>query len=63
MFTLREYVQKVQLLKSPEERLRRISEVPEVHADPKMSPNYESEEDAKSEGNNSKRGMQPMRTL
>ncbi|PIN26856.1 RNA polymerase I transcription factor UAF [Handroanthus impetiginosus] len=42
---LREYVEKLQLLKSPEERQRRISEVPEIHADPKMSPNYESEED------------------
>lgn len=36
---------RLQLLKSPEERKRRISEVPEIHADPKMSPKYESEED------------------
>ncbi|KAI3461960.1 hypothetical protein Pfo_018623 [Paulownia fortunei] len=48
-----EYVHKIQLLKSPEEHQRRISEVPEIHADPEMSPNYESE-DARS-GDNSKR--------
>ncbi|KAI3451032.1 hypothetical protein Pfo_007697 [Paulownia fortunei] len=51
---LREYVDKLQLLKSPEERRRRISEVPEIHADPKMSPNYESEEDTRS-GDDSKK--------
>ncbi|KAL0448449.1 UNVERIFIED_CONTAM: Zinc finger CCCH domain-containing protein 19 [Sesamum latifolium] len=45
---LREYVDKLQLLKSPEELHRRLSEVPEIHADPKMSPDYESEEDARS---------------
>lgn len=39
---------KLQLLKSPEERKRRMSEVPEIHADPKMNPNYESEEDNRS---------------
>ncbi|KAL0333009.1 UNVERIFIED_CONTAM: Zinc finger CCCH domain-containing protein 44 [Sesamum calycinum] len=42
------------LLKSPEERRRRLSEVPEVHADPKMSPDYESEEDARSCENSTK---------
>ncbi|KAL0344311.1 UNVERIFIED_CONTAM: Zinc finger CCCH domain-containing protein 44 [Sesamum angustifolium] len=42
------------LLKSPEERQRRLSEVPEVHADPKMSPDYESEEDARSCENSTK---------
>ncbi|KAL0344307.1 UNVERIFIED_CONTAM: Zinc finger CCCH domain-containing protein 44 [Sesamum angustifolium] len=39
---------KLQLLKSPEEHQRRLSEVPEIHADPKMSPDYESEQDARS---------------
>ncbi|KAL3525317.1 hypothetical protein ACH5RR_013689 [Cinchona calisaya] len=29
----------------PEERQRRLTEIPEVHADPKMDPNYESEDD------------------
>ncbi|KAL3629063.1 hypothetical protein CASFOL_027124 [Castilleja foliolosa] len=46
------------LLKSPSERSRRISETPEIHADPKMSPNYESEEDTKS-GENSKKDKHP----
>ncbi|KAL0448458.1 UNVERIFIED_CONTAM: Zinc finger CCCH domain-containing protein 19 [Sesamum latifolium] len=54
LFTLRDYVDKLQLLKSPEERQRRLSEVPEVHADPKMSPDYESEEDARSCENSTK---------
>ncbi|KAK6150561.1 hypothetical protein DH2020_015493 [Rehmannia glutinosa] len=53
LFTLRECVDKLQLLKSPERR--RISEVPEIHADPKMNPNYESEEDTRSGGDNSKK--------
>ncbi|GER35096.1 zinc finger CCCH domain-containing protein [Striga asiatica] len=46
---LRAHVNKLQLLKSPEERNRRISEIPEVHADPTMNPDYESEEDARSD--------------
>ncbi|KAM7529651.1 hypothetical protein LguiB_033061 [Lonicera macranthoides] len=37
---------RLQLLKSPEERRRRLCEAPEVHSDPKMDPNYQSEEDA-----------------
>ncbi|PIN16615.1 hypothetical protein CDL12_10733 [Handroanthus impetiginosus] len=41
---LREHVRQLQLLKSPEERQRRISQVPEIHADPEMSPNYELED-------------------
>ncbi|EPS73116.1 hypothetical protein M569_01640, partial [Genlisea aurea] len=40
--------QKLQVLSSPEERQRRIAEVPEVHVDHRMSPDYVSEEDAKS---------------
>jgi phage FluMu protein gp41 len=43
---LRECVEKLQLLKSPEERQRRLSEIPEVHADPKMDPSYDSENNA-----------------
>ncbi|KAG9132296.1 hypothetical protein Leryth_012967 [Lithospermum erythrorhizon] len=41
-----ECVEKLQLLDTPEERQRRLSEIPEVHADPKMNPDYESEPDA-----------------
>ncbi|XP_047328484.1 zinc finger CCCH domain-containing protein 19-like [Impatiens glandulifera] len=41
---LRECVEKLQVLKTPEERRRRLEEIPEIHADPKMDPNYESEE-------------------
>ncbi|KAF2301934.1 hypothetical protein GH714_030536 [Hevea brasiliensis] len=44
-FTLRECVEKLQLLKSPMERQRRLEEIPEIHADPNMDPSYESEED------------------
>ncbi|KAF5177710.1 Zinc finger ccch domain-containing protein [Thalictrum thalictroides] len=44
-FTLRECVEKLQLLNTKEERTRRLEEIPEVHADPNMDPNYESEED------------------
>lgn len=40
--TLRECVEKLELLKTPEERHRRLLEIPEVHADPKMNPEYES---------------------
>lgn len=43
--TLRECVEKLQLLKTPEERQRRLDEIPEIHADPNMDPNIESEED------------------
>ncbi|XP_006340701.1 zinc finger CCCH domain-containing protein 44-like [Solanum tuberosum] len=42
---LRECVEKLELLKTPEERHRRQLEIPEVHADPKMNPDYESEGD------------------
>ncbi|KAK1422155.1 hypothetical protein QVD17_25076 [Tagetes erecta] len=43
-FTLREYVEKLQLLKTPEERERRLREILEVHSDPKMNPDYESDD-------------------
>ncbi|XP_078446408.1 zinc finger CCCH domain-containing protein 19-like [Wolffia australiana] len=42
---LRECVEKLQRLNSPEERARRLNEIPAVHADPKMDPNYESDEE------------------
>ncbi|XP_042502606.1 zinc finger CCCH domain-containing protein 19-like [Macadamia integrifolia] len=42
---LRECVEKLQLLNTPEERSRRLREVPAVHADPKMDPSHESDED------------------
>ncbi|XP_027163389.1 zinc finger CCCH domain-containing protein 19 [Coffea eugenioides] len=42
---LRECVEKLQILKTPEERLRRLEEIPKIHSDPKMDPNHESEED------------------
>ncbi|KAM7265637.1 hypothetical protein ACFE04_003320 [Oxalis oulophora] len=45
LITLRECVEKLDLLKLPEERQRRLEEIPEIHADPKMDPSYESDED------------------
>ncbi|GFY94424.1 GW repeat- and PHD finger-containing protein NERD [Actinidia rufa] len=39
-----ECVEKLQLLKTPEERERRLEEIPKIHADPNMHPDYESEE-------------------
>ncbi|KAL6517350.1 hypothetical protein OROMI_033051 [Orobanche minor] len=46
--------EKLQLLKTPEERRRRLDEIPEVHADPKMDPSYESD-DNDSENEDSRR--------
>uniref|UniRef100_A0A1J3CZR3 Zinc finger CCCH domain-containing protein 19 n=1 Tax=Noccaea caerulescens TaxID=107243 RepID=A0A1J3CZR3_NOCCA len=46
---LRECVEKLQLLKSPEERQRRLEEIPEIHADPKMDPDCESEDEDEDE--------------
>lgn len=43
--TLRECVEKLQLLKTPEERQRRMEDIPEIHADPNMDPSFESEEE------------------
>nr|XP_043638669.1 zinc finger CCCH domain-containing protein 19-like [Erigeron canadensis] len=43
---LRECVEKLQVLKTPEERTRRIQDIPVVHDDPTMAPNYESEDNA-----------------
>ncbi|KAI3726536.1 hypothetical protein L1987_66334 [Smallanthus sonchifolius] len=42
--SLQEYVEKLQLLKTPEERERRLREIPEVHSDPKMNPDYETDD-------------------
>ncbi|KAH7517745.1 hypothetical protein FEM48_Zijuj09G0096900 [Ziziphus jujuba var. spinosa] len=42
---LRDRAKKLQLLKAPEERQRRLEEIPEIHADPNMDPSYESEEE------------------
>jgi hypothetical protein len=44
-------VEKLQLLNSPDEQQRRLYEIPEVHTDPKMDPNYESgDNDGKKQG-------------
>ncbi|XP_008812561.1 zinc finger CCCH domain-containing protein 19-like isoform X1 [Phoenix dactylifera] len=42
---LRECVEKLGLLNMPEERNRRLNGVPEIHADPNMSPDYETAEE------------------
>jgi hypothetical protein len=42
---LRECVEKLQLLNTPEERARKINEIPEIHIDPHMAPDYESAEE------------------
>ncbi|XWS40103.1 hypothetical protein CRYUN_Cryun18bG0111100 [Craigia yunnanensis] len=55
---LRECVEKLQILKTPEERQRRLEEIPEIHVDPNMDPSYESEED---EGEDDKRQDNFMR--
>jgi len=39
-------VEKIELLQTPEERQRRISDIPEVHADPRMDPSYGSDDDS-----------------
>ncbi|KAJ0731210.1 putative chromatin regulator PHD family [Helianthus annuus] len=41
---VRECVQKLKILKTPEERERRLREIPVVHSDPKMNPDYESDD-------------------
>lgn len=46
---LKECVEKLNLLKEPEERSRRLEEFPLVHDDPTMDPKYESEEDTNSD--------------
>ncbi|KAJ6682180.1 ZINC FINGER CCCH DOMAIN-CONTAINING PROTEIN 44 [Salix koriyanagi] len=41
-----ECVEKLEILKSPEEHQRRLLEIPYVHTDPNINSSYESEEDA-----------------
>lgn len=43
-------------MKAPEERQRRLEEIPEIHADPNMDPSYESEEEEE-ETDDKKQGM------
>ncbi|CAN8268188.1 unnamed protein product [Cochlearia groenlandica] len=45
LLTLRECVEKIELLTSTEERKRLLQEVPEVHTDPSMDPSQPSSED------------------
>ncbi|KAK1297122.1 Zinc finger CCCH domain-containing protein 19 [Acorus calamus] len=51
----RECVEKLQLLSSPEERSRRLNELPEVHSDPNMDPTHESA-DEDEDNDDKKRG-------
>lgn len=44
IITLRECVEGLQLLRRPEERKRRLKDIPEIHVDPKMDPNFKSED-------------------
>uniref|UniRef100_A0A804QWH9 Zinc finger CCCH domain-containing protein 19 n=1 Tax=Zea mays TaxID=4577 RepID=A0A804QWH9_MAIZE len=46
---LRECVEKLRLLSTPEERARRLNEELEIHADPAMDPYYESPEEQEQE--------------
>ncbi|XP_073307818.1 zinc finger CCCH domain-containing protein 19-like [Primulina huaijiensis] len=41
---LKECVEKLQILKTPEDRDRRLKEIPEIHSDPRMDPSYESDD-------------------
>ncbi|KAK9052519.1 hypothetical protein SSX86_029148 [Deinandra increscens subsp. villosa] len=43
-FLTSECVEKIQLLKTPDERERMLSKIPQVHSDPKMNPDYESDD-------------------
>ncbi|KAI7737268.1 hypothetical protein M8C21_023001, partial [Ambrosia artemisiifolia] len=38
-------VEKLEVLKTPEERARRLQDIPVIHDDPAMDPNHESEDD------------------
>ncbi|XP_028765673.1 zinc finger CCCH domain-containing protein 19 [Neltuma alba] len=59
---LRECVEKLQLLKTPEERQRRLEEIPEIHADPNMDPSYESEEEEETDPKRLESYMRPRGT-
>ncbi|XP_022885690.1 zinc finger CCCH domain-containing protein 44-like isoform X2 [Olea europaea var. sylvestris] len=52
---LSECIEEIQLLKL--EHQQKLCEVPEIHADPKMSPNYDSEEDNKLGNNSIEKGL------
>ncbi|XP_020571648.1 zinc finger CCCH domain-containing protein 19-like [Phalaenopsis equestris] len=55
----RECVEKLQLLNSPEEQMKRL-EAPDIHVDPKMDPSYESpEEDGDEDENKEGNPMEP----
>ncbi|CAK7329614.1 unnamed protein product [Dovyalis caffra] len=57
---LKECVEKLQLLKTPEERQRRLEEIPEIHADPNMDPSHESDEDeGETEDNRQENSLRP----
>ncbi|CAI8600387.1 unnamed protein product [Vicia faba] len=56
---LRECVEKLQLLKTPEERQRRLEEIPDIHVDPKMDPSYESDEGDEMEDKRQENFMRP----
>ncbi|KAL8229317.1 hypothetical protein R6Q57_014217 [Mikania cordata] len=43
-FVTLECMDKIQLLKTPEEHEHRLREIPDVHFDPKMNPDYESDD-------------------
>ncbi|KAM7475068.1 hypothetical protein LguiB_022311 [Lonicera macranthoides] len=51
------------LLKTPEERLRRLEEVPEIHADPSMDPSNKYEDDEDTETDDNKRAEDSGCTL
>lgn len=48
---LRECVEKLQLLSSPDERARKLEETPDVIADPNVDPGYDSDEDKTADNN------------
>ncbi|KAL9274011.1 Zinc finger CCCH domain-containing protein [Drosera capensis] len=51
-----ENVEKLQLLKTPKERQRRLDEIPVVHDDPKMDPSYDSDDESDSESRRQETG-------
>ncbi|KAL9265452.1 Zinc finger CCCH domain-containing protein [Drosera capensis] len=54
-------VEKLQRIKAPEERQRRLNEIPVVHADPKMDPSYDSDDESETEEINMKSGNESFR--
>lgn len=37
-------MEKINLLNTPDERERRLNKIPQIHSDPKMNPDYESDD-------------------